>query len=94
MARRIKMNGARAMALIPILALAGCADAVVRHDEMWSYAGDAVAANRAIQTIDPWPRASESTRFATNGAVIARAMARYRSGAQPEVVRAYGVPTR
>ncbi len=39
--------------------------------------GNAPAANRAVQTIDPWPRAAQKTQQATDGTKAAQAITRY-----------------
>lgn len=43
------------------LPAAGCADYLNHRDTVALAAGDAVNANGAIETIDPWPRASQRT---------------------------------
>ena len=62
------------LACAPVLFLSACADPLVRSDALWPYSGDAVAANRIAQTIDPWPRASRNTAFSTNGARVAESI--------------------
>ena len=57
---------------LPLLAvlltsLAGCADYANHRDTVTLAAGDAVAANAAIQTIDPWPRGAERTVILADG---------------------------
>ena len=42
-------------------------------------AGDAVAANAAMQTIDPWPARSGNTNIAFNGQRMQSAVERYRT---------------
>jgi hypothetical protein len=42
-------------------------------------AGDAVAANAAMQTIDPWPAGSGNTNLAFNGQRMQSAVERYRT---------------
>jgi hypothetical protein len=42
------------------LALAGCTHHLDRRDTLLFQSGDAVAANKAIQIIDPWPRGSQT----------------------------------
>ena len=44
-----------------------------------SGAGDAVAANEAMQTIDPWPARSGNPNIATNGQRMQSAVERYRT---------------
>lgn len=81
MPRVTKSRLARLALCAPALLMAGCLDPLRRADDLWSWSGDAVAANRLAQTIDPWPRASRNTHFETNGARIAEAMGRYKFGA-------------
>ena len=68
-------------ALIFSSVLAGCSDLYFDRRETVSFgAGDAVAADAALQTIDPWPRGSENRDFRTNGPRVAGAIERYRTG--------------
>ncbi len=62
-------------ALLP----AACTSYLERSDTIVAYAGEAQATNRAIQTIDPWPRAASDTVIVHDGQRIARAVARYRA---------------
>ncbi len=62
-------------ALLP----AACTSYLERSDTIVSYAGEAQATNRAIHTIDPWPRAASDTVIAHDGQRIARAVERYRA---------------
>jgi hypothetical protein len=62
--------------------LAGCADPGLyldRRDSIGLGAGDAVAANAALQTVDPWPPQSGNTHLATNGQRMQTAVERYRT---------------
>jgi hypothetical protein len=61
--------------------LASCSDLYYDRRETVAFgAGDAVAANAAVQTIDPWPRGSDKRDFSTNGPRMAGAIERYRTG--------------
>lgn len=51
---------------------------VQRTDKITLSAGNDVASNEAIQTIDPWPRASADRRIPANGERMAGAHERYR----------------
>jgi hypothetical protein len=65
---------------------AACNDYLDRRDTISLHAGDAVAANRAIHTIDPWPAHASKTRWGTNGKRTVNAIERYetrQSGAAP-----------
>ena len=62
--------------------LAGCSDPGLyldRRDAIALGAGDAVAANAAMQTIDPWPPQSANTHIASNGQKMQAAIERYRT---------------
>jgi hypothetical protein len=62
--------------------LAGCSDPGLyldRRDTIALGAGDAVAADAAMQTVDPWPRESGNTHIAANGQRMQSAVERYRT---------------
>jgi hypothetical protein len=68
----------------PILALGAlcgaCSDLYYeRRDTIAPYAGDALAGDKAVQTIDPWPPRSGDRRIAFNGQRMQAAVARYRN---------------
>ncbi|HEY8567035.1 MAG TPA: hypothetical protein VIL65_16170 [Beijerinckiaceae bacterium] len=67
----------RLAALGAIAALGACNDYVARKDTIAWSAGDAVAYNKAIHVIDPWPPASADTRIPTSGRRVADAIERY-----------------
>jgi hypothetical protein len=61
--------------------LGGCSDIYYdRRETVLFGADDAVAANAAVQTIEPWPRASAVRTAPANGETVAAAIARYRTG--------------
>jgi hypothetical protein len=61
--------------------LGGCSDIYYDRRETVLFGADnAVAANAAVQTIDPWPRASADRHASANGERVAAAIARYRTG--------------
>jgi hypothetical protein len=61
--------------------LGGCSDLYLdRRDTIALSAGDAIAANRALQTVDPWPRQSGNPNFSFNGQRMQAAVERYREG--------------
>lgn len=69
--------------------LAGCSDPGLyldRRDSIALGAGDAVAANAAMQTIDPWPPQSGNTHLAANGQRMQSAVERYRTNAVTQPV--------
>jgi hypothetical protein len=60
--------------------LGGCSQMYFDHREgVTSGAGDAIAANEAMQTIDPWPARSANTNIAFNGQRMQSAVERYRT---------------
>jgi hypothetical protein len=64
--------------------LAGCVNSDLyldRRDAVRFGAGDAIAANAAMQTIDPWPARGGDTRLAANGQRMQSAVERYRTNA-------------
>jgi hypothetical protein len=61
--------------------LAGCADYLSRSDTIAPGAGDSIAQNAAIQTVDPWPRRAFDPRLPGDGARLSVAVGRYRAGA-------------
>jgi hypothetical protein len=61
--------------------LAGCSDIYYdRRETLLFGADDAVAANNAVQTIDPWPKASANRDAPANGERVEAAITRYRTG--------------
>jgi hypothetical protein len=60
--------------------LGGCSEMYFDHrDGVTLGAGDAIAANEATQTIDPWPARSANTNIAENGQRMQSAIERYRT---------------
>jgi hypothetical protein len=51
-----------------------------RRDSISLGAGDAIAINKAVQTVDPWSRASTNTRLAFDGQRMQTAIERHRLG--------------
>ena len=77
---RIKAAALVAVAL-GCVALAGCSDIYYdRRETVALHAGDAMAANRVTQMIDPWSRASGNRNIAFNGEKMQTAAERYRTG--------------
>jgi hypothetical protein len=66
-----------AAALAGVAALGGCHDATIaRRDGVTFQAGDAVAANKAIHIIDPWPASARSARLPASGTQAVSAIER------------------
>jgi hypothetical protein len=73
-----------ALALAALLSLgttlAGCSSLYYdRRETIVPFGGDAVAANAAMQTVDPWPPNSGNTNLAFNGQKMQSAVERYRN---------------
>lgn len=69
--------------LFAVAAVGGCADPgfyLDRRDTITFHAGDAIATNIAVQTIDPWPRVAGNRDIPANGDRMAAAGERYRTG--------------
>ena len=62
------------------LGLAGCSDTLRRSDFITAHTGDSIAANNAIQIVDPWRREAFDTRLPADGARASGPVKRYRSG--------------
>jgi hypothetical protein len=61
--------------------VAGCSDLYFDRRESISLAsGDAIAANKAAQMVDPWPASSVKRDVAYNGEKMQGAVERYRQG--------------
>lgn len=60
--------------------ISGCADYMNHRDSITFGLGNAVEANKAIHTQDPFPRVAQNTRIATDGKVVHRAIRSYQGG--------------
>ena len=61
-------------------ALGACSDVYFdRRDTVALGAGDAIAANAVVQTVDPWPAQSANTNIAANGQRMQSAIEHYRT---------------
>lgn len=63
------------LALVP---LAGCADHFERRDTIAASTGNAMRANAAIHTIDPWPPSAFGRHQSLDGERALQAVQRYR----------------
>jgi len=63
--------------LVTASLLAGCNSYFVRREALSYQSGDAVAWNRAIHTIDPWPAASRDTTIPVSGRRVVNAIENY-----------------
>jgi hypothetical protein len=77
MRRSLERLACLAAALAGVAALSGCHDAyIARRDGVTFQAGDAVAANKAIHIIDPWPASAASARLPASGSQAVSAIER------------------
>jgi hypothetical protein len=77
MRHRVERLACVAAALAGVAALSGCHDAyIARRDGVTFQAGDAVAANKAIHIIDPWPASARSARLPASGTQAVSAIER------------------
>jgi hypothetical protein len=79
----LSKSGTRALAVAVVLgtAVAGCSEIYFDRRETVSLgAGDAVAANKVSQMVDPWPRYSSNNRISYNGQLMQAAQDRYNRG--------------
>lgn len=81
---RPSSNALRAFARLGVLAglvgcLAGCSEYLDRRDTITLGGGNAVAADKVTQMVDPWPRESADRHIAYNGARMETAIERYRT---------------
>jgi hypothetical protein len=85
---RPKIDAARLIARCAAAAtlglwLAGCSDTgkyLDRRDSIALGAGDAIAANKVAEVVDPWPAQSGNKNLAFNGDKMQAAVQRYRTG--------------
>lgn len=76
---RTKTIRGLALAMLATTALAGCSDLYYdRRDTVSLGADDAIASNRVIHMVDPWPRHSGNRDLAFNGERMQAAVERYR----------------
>jgi hypothetical protein len=79
-------------ALVALAALlAGCSDLYLdRRETVALNADDAVASNRIVQTIDPWPAAAADRSYRFDGDKMRSAASRYRTG---KIIQPQGLGT-
>lgn len=75
----LKRIGLAGISLPLFAGLAACFDEehYTRRDFVTGGAGNAVAANQAIQTIDPWPKEAKNTDIQVDGKRLGTAVVRY-----------------
>ena len=71
----------RALVIAALLtALGGCSEYFDRRDDVALTGGNAVATNKIVQMVDPWPPASANRDIAFDGNKMETAFERYRTG--------------
>ncbi|MBB4236977.1 hypothetical protein EOS93_18165 [Rhizobium sp. RMa-01] len=60
--------------------VSGCADYMNHRDTITFGAGNAMEANKAIHTEDPFPPEAQRTHIASDGKVVRRVMTEYQNG--------------
>ena len=96
--RLTRLGAAAALALS--LSAAACTRHVERRETIAAHAGNAVAWNRAVHTIDPWPAAAARTDIEVSGRRVVDAIERYEAprpangngGAPPIMAIPMGMP--
>jgi hypothetical protein len=76
-------SGTKGIAVVVVIAsaVAGCAEIYYdRRETVGAGSGDAIAANKVSQMIDPWSAASANNRIAFNGQLMQSAQDRYNRG--------------
>ena len=68
------------------LLVAGCQDYATRRDTIAFHAGEAVAHNKAVHTIDPWPAAARRADIDLDGPRAVRAIELYEQGGAAIIV--------
>ena len=80
----IKPNWMRRLSLTAIiLLLTACQDYAARRDAISPYAGEAIAYNKAVHIIDPYPVRSNRTDIPHDGRRTVRIIERYQDGGGP-----------
>ncbi|HZT26278.1 MAG TPA: hypothetical protein VFA57_11295 [Pseudolabrys sp.] len=84
---RSSNNAMRALALGLLLGLlGGCSEYLDRRETIAAGGGDAVAADRVTQMVDPWPPVSANRDIDFNGERMESAVTRYRTNRTYEPV--------
>ena len=80
-----------AAAVLVLTTLAGCSDLYLdRRETVALNADNAIATNRIVQTIDPWPPAAADRSYVYNGDKMRSAAERYRTG---KIIQPQGLGT-
>ncbi len=78
-----KLIGTSMLLVITVL-VSSCNQAISRRDSLAPSFGNAMAANTALQTVDPWPRNVENTHIHTDSVKTDNAMKRYQAPVSSE----------
>lgn len=78
-----RLMGASTLLALTV-AVSGCNQSIARRDSISPSFGNAMAANTALQTIDPWPRNVENTHIHTDGVKASNAIERYHTPVDSE----------
>ncbi|MBZ9792425.1 hypothetical protein K9B32_20265 [Rhizobium sp. 3T7] len=73
-------NAKRALLALSAGLVSGCADYMNHRDSITFGLGNAMEANKAIHTEDPFPPEAQRTRIASDGKVIRRVVTEYQNG--------------
>jgi len=88
------MNGRLALRVVLLTTglalLAGCSEYLDRRDTVALSGGDAVATDKIVQMVDPWPRDSANRNIGFNGQKMQSAVERYRTN---RVIQPRGIGT-
>ncbi len=68
--------------VLAALQLAACDNYVDRRDSVTFGAGDAIAANKAMQIIDPWPQSARTIQHGVSGEQAEAIMEKFRKASR------------
>ncbi len=69
---------------VVVATLPACQSSFARKDTIGYAAGDAIAWNKAVHMVDPWPASSADTTIPVSGRKVAAAIERYENhGTEP-----------
>ena len=77
-------NALKLISLAAVLALGGCQQSLERNDGVTTTAGNSLAVNQAITTVDPWPRNAENTDISGDGQRLGDTVTKYKTANTPE----------
>jgi hypothetical protein len=80
------------LVIIASLHLAACDNYMDRRDSVTFGAGDAIAANKAMQIIDPWPQSARTIQHGVSGEQAEAIMEKFRKASRGEQGAAPSAP--